>query len=38
MSALPPLRSDLGLGEGYHSPQVEVEVRPLSRYDRLIPA
>ena len=27
MSALPPLRSDLGLGEGYHSPQVEVEVR-----------
>ena len=27
MSALPPLRDDLGLGEGYHSPQVEVEVR-----------
>jgi histidinol-phosphate aminotransferase len=27
MSALPPIRSDLGLGEGYHSPQVEVEVR-----------
>ena len=27
MSALPPIRDDLGLGEGYHSPQVEVEVR-----------
>src|SRR5580704_154273 len=27
MSALPPIRDDLGLGDGYHSPQVEVEVR-----------
>jgi histidinol-phosphate aminotransferase len=27
MSALPPMRDDLGLGQGYHSPQVEVEVR-----------
>jgi histidinol-phosphate aminotransferase len=27
MSVLPPIRHDLGLGEGYHSPQVDVEVR-----------
>jgi len=27
MSAIPPLRPDLALGEGYHSPQVDVEVR-----------
>ena len=27
MSALPPIRPDLSLGEGYHSPQVEAEVR-----------
>jgi histidinol-phosphate aminotransferase len=27
VSALPPIRDDLGLTEGYHSPQVEVEVR-----------
>jgi histidinol-phosphate aminotransferase len=27
VSTLPPIRDDLGLGEGYHSPQVEVEVR-----------
>jgi histidinol-phosphate aminotransferase len=27
MSVLPPMRDDLGLGEGYHSPQVDVEVR-----------
>jgi histidinol-phosphate aminotransferase len=27
MSALPPVRPDLELTEGYHSPQVEVEVR-----------
>jgi histidinol-phosphate aminotransferase len=27
MTTLPPMRDDLGLGEGYHSPQVEVEVR-----------
>jgi histidinol-phosphate aminotransferase len=27
MSALPPLRPDLSLGEGYHSPQVDAEVR-----------
>ncbi len=27
MSAVPPVRPDLDLGEGYHSPQVEAEVR-----------
>ena len=27
MSALPPIRPDLSLTEGYHSPQVEAEVR-----------
>ncbi|MGA2303346.1 MAG: histidinol-phosphate transaminase [Acidimicrobiales bacterium] len=27
MSALPPIRPDLALTEGYHSPQVEAEVR-----------
>src|SRR5579864_3268019 len=27
MSAVPPIRADLGLGEGYHSPQVEAAVR-----------
>jgi histidinol-phosphate aminotransferase len=27
MSALPPIRPDLSLSEGYHSPQVEAEVR-----------
>ena len=27
MSAVPPVRPDLQLGEGYHSPQVEAEVR-----------
>jgi histidinol-phosphate aminotransferase len=27
VSALPPVRPDLQLGEGYHSPQVEAEVR-----------
>jgi len=27
MSSLPPVRPDLKLGEGYHSPQVEAEVR-----------
>jgi histidinol-phosphate aminotransferase len=27
MSAVPPMRADLGLGEGYHSPQVEAAVR-----------
>ncbi|HEY2214999.1 MAG TPA: aminotransferase class I/II-fold pyridoxal phosphate-dependent enzyme, partial [Acidimicrobiales bacterium] len=27
MSALPPIRPDLELSEGYHSPQVEAEVR-----------
>jgi histidinol-phosphate aminotransferase len=27
MSALPPIRPDLKLGEGYHSPQVDAEVR-----------
>jgi histidinol-phosphate aminotransferase len=27
MSALPPIRPDLSLGEGYHSPQVQAEVR-----------
>jgi histidinol-phosphate aminotransferase len=27
VSAIPPLRGDLTLGEGYHSPQVEAEVR-----------
>ncbi len=27
MSQLPPIRPDLSLGEGYHSPQVEAEVR-----------
>ena len=27
MGALIPLRADLGLGEGYHSPQVDVDVR-----------
>jgi histidinol-phosphate aminotransferase len=27
VSAVPPIRDDLGLSEGYHSPQVEVEVR-----------
>jgi len=27
MSGLPPMRPDLALGEGYHSPQVEAEVR-----------
>jgi histidinol-phosphate aminotransferase len=27
MSRIPPIRADLGLGEGYHSPQVEAAVR-----------
>ncbi len=27
MTQLPPIRPDLSLGEGYHSPQVEAEVR-----------
>ena len=27
MTAVPPVRPDLDLGEGYHSPQVEAEVR-----------
>jgi len=27
MSALPPIRPDLSLGDGYHSPQVDAEVR-----------
>ena len=27
MSAIPPVRPDLQLAEGYHSPQVEAEVR-----------
>jgi histidinol-phosphate aminotransferase len=27
MSSLPPIRADLALSEGYHSPQVEAEVR-----------
>ena len=27
MTSLPPIRSDLSLSEGYHSPQVEAEVR-----------
>jgi histidinol-phosphate aminotransferase len=27
VSAVPPVRPDLALGEGYHSPQVEAEVR-----------
>ncbi len=27
VSAVPPVRPDLDLGEGYHSPQVEAEVR-----------
>jgi len=27
MSAVPPVRPDLDLAEGYHSPQVEAEVR-----------
>ena len=27
MSAVPPVRPDLALAEGYHSPQVEAEVR-----------
>jgi len=27
VSAIPPIRADLGLGEGYHSPQVEAAVR-----------
>ena len=27
MSALPPIRPDLALTEGYHSPQVDAEVR-----------
>ena len=27
MTSLPPIRPDLSLGEGYHSPQVEAEVR-----------
>jgi len=27
MSTVPPMRADLGLGEGYHSPQVEAAVR-----------
>ncbi|HEX3333630.1 MAG TPA: histidinol-phosphate transaminase, partial [Acidimicrobiales bacterium] len=27
MSGVPPIRPDLELSEGYHSPQVEAEVR-----------
>jgi len=27
VSAIPPVRPDLALAEGYHSPQVDAEVR-----------